>query len=195
MTHIHIDGSQGEGGGQVLRSSLALSLVTGIPFTIDNIRAKRVKPGLRQQHLTAVRAAAEVGGCNVDNTKVGAVRLDFRPAQVKGGDYTFNVGTAGSVTLVLQTVLPALMLAEEPSTLTLRGGTHNPMAPPFDFLQRVYLPLVKRLGPTIEATLVKPGFYPAGGGEFRAAITPVRKLSNLELTRRGDILQQKGKII
>ena len=137
MTHIHIDGSQGEGGGQVLRSSLALSLVTGRPFTIDRIRANRAKPGLARQHLTAVQAAAEVGGCDVDSAKVGSIRLDFRPDKVKGGDYTFNVGTAGSATLVLQTVLPALILAEEPSTLTLRGGTHNSMAPPFDFLLRV----------------------------------------------------------
>jgi len=195
MTHIHIDGSQGEGGGQVLRSSLALSLVTGRPFTIDRIRANRAKPGLMQQHLTAVRAAAEVGGCDVSNANVGSIRLDFRPDKVRGGDYTFNVGTAGSATLVLQTVLPALMLAEEPSTLTLRGGTHNPMAPPFDFLQRVYLPLVERLGPTIKTTLVQHGFYPAGGGEFRVTITPVNKLSNLELMQRGEIVQQKGKIL
>jgi len=195
MTHIHIDGSQGEGGGQVLRSSLALSLVTGRPFTIDRIRANRAKSGLMQQHLTAVQAAAKVGGCDVESARVGTTRLDFRPNKVKGGNFTFNVGTAGSATLVLQTVLPALMLAEEPSTLTLRGGTHNPMAPPFDFLQRVYLPLVERLGPTIKATLIQPGFYPAGGGEFRVAITPVKKLSSLELTGRGEILQRKGKIL
>jgi len=195
MTHIHIDGSQGEGGGQVLRSSLALSLVTGRPFTIDRIRANRAKPGLMQQHLTAVRAAAEVCGCDVDSAKVGTIRLDFRPDKVKGGDYTFNVGTAGSATLVLQTILPALIIADEPSTLTLRGGTHNPMAPPFDFLRQVYLPLVERLGPTIKATPIQHGFYPAGGGEFRVAITPVKKLSNLELTDRGEILQRKGKIL
>ncbi len=195
MTHIHIDGSQGEGGGQVLRSSLALSLVTGKPFTIDHIRAKRAKPGLMRQHLTAVRAAAEVGQCDVDNAKIGSVRLDFRPGKVRGGEYSFNIGTAGSATLVLQTVLPALMLAEEASTLTLRGGTHNPMAPPFDFLQRVYLPLVERLGPKFETTLLKHGFYPAGGGEFRVEITPVKKLSNLELTERGDILERKGRIL
>ncbi len=195
MSHIHIDGSQGEGGGQVLRSSLALSLVTGKPFTIDHIRAKRAKPGLMRQHLTAVRAAAEVGQCEVDNAKIESMRLDFRPGKVRGGDYTFNIGTAGSATLVLQTVLPALMLADEPSTLTLRGGTHNPMAPPFDFLQRVYLPLVERLGPKFETTLVKHGFYPAGGGEFRIEIKPVDKLSNLELTHRGEIVERKGKIL
>lgn len=191
---IHIDGSQGEGGGQVLRSSLALSLVTGKPFTIDHIRAKRAKPGLMRQHLTAVRAAAEVGQCNIDSAKIGSVRLNFRPGKVRGGDYTFNIGTAGSATLVLQTVLPALILADGPSTLTLRGGTHNPMAPPFDFLERAYLPLVERLGPQFETTLLRHGFYPAGGGEFRVEIKPVKKLSNLELTQRGEIRERKGKI-
>jgi len=195
MHHIHIDGSQGEGGGQILRSSLALSLVTGKPFTIDNIRANRSKPGLMRQHLTAVQAAAKVGQCEVENATTGSVRLDFCPVKVRGGDYLFDVGSAGSVTLVLQTVLPALMLADEPSTLTLRGGTHNPMAPPFDFLERVYLPLVERLGTTIKTTLIRHGFYPAGGGEFRVAITPVKKLANLELLERGAILQQKGTII
>ncbi len=195
MGHIHIDGSQGEGGGQVLRSSLTLSLVTGKPFTIDHIRAKRAKPGLMRQHLTAVRAAAEVGQCNVENAKIGSMRLDFRPGNIQGGAHSFNVGTAGSATLVLQTVLPALTLAEAPSTLTLRGGTHNPTAPPFDFLQRVYLPLVERLGPTIKATLVKHGFYPAGGGEFRVEIKPVEKLSNFELIRRGRILERQGRIL
>jgi RNA 3'-terminal phosphate cyclase (ATP) len=192
MQHIHIDGSQGEGGGQILRSSLALSLVTGKPFTIDNIRANRSKPGLMRQHLTAVRAAAEVGQCEVENATTGSVRLDFCPVKVRGGDYVFDVGTAGSATLVLQTVLPALMLADEPSTLTLRGGTHNPMAPPFEFIDRVYLPLV---APATKATLVRHGFYPAGGGEFQVAITPVKKLANVELMERGAALQRKGTIL
>jgi RNA 3'-terminal phosphate cyclase (ATP) len=194
MQYTHIDGSQGEGGGQVLRSSLALSLITGKAFTIDRIRANRSRPGLMKQHLTAVQAAAAVGQCKVD-AKKGSVRLDFRPGKILGGDYIFDIGTAGSATLVLQTVLPALMLADEPSVLTLRGGTHNPMAPPFDFLDRVYLPLVRQLGPRIEATLVRPGFYPAGGGEFRVEVTPVKKLATLELMERGAIIEQKGKIL
>ena len=122
MTHIHIDGSQGEGGGQVLRSSLALSLVTGKPFTIDRIRANRAKPGLARQHLTAVQAAAEVGGCDVSNAKVGTIRLDFRPDKVKGGNYTFNVGTAGSATLVMQTILPALIISVDVKKKELIGN-------------------------------------------------------------------------
>ncbi len=195
MTHIHIDGSQGEGGGQVLRSSLALSLVTGKAFTIDHIRANRNKPGLMRQHLTAVRAAAKICGKDCDDAKIGSVRLTFHPGKVRGGEYAFNVGTAGSATLVLQTVLPALLLAEEPSTLTLSGGTHNPMAPPLDFLQKAFLPLVNRLGPTVDATLIRYGFYPAGGGEFQVRIQPVKKLSALELTDRGGFVEKRAKIL
>src|SRR6187431_1560563 len=116
---IHIEGSQGEGGGQILRSALALSLVTGTPFRIDNIRAGRPRPGLMRQHLTAVQAAATVGGAEVDGAAVGSRSVFFRPGRARGGDYHFSVGTAGSATLVLQTVLPALITASEPSTLVL----------------------------------------------------------------------------
>lgn len=136
-----IDGSQGEGGGQILRSSLALALVTGRAFTMEKIRAKRKKPGLLQQHLTAVRAAAEVCGAEVEGMALGSRRFVFRPGPVCSGSYSFRVGTAGSATLVLQTVLPALLLAEGESNLALEGGTHNPMAPPVDFLEKAYLPL------------------------------------------------------
>ncbi len=194
MTHIHIDGSQGEGGGQVLRSSLALSLVTGRPFTIKNIRANRKKPGLMRQHLTAVEAAATVGRCHVD-AKVGSTELTFEPNGIRGGEYTFSVGTAGSATLVFQTVLPALMIAKEPSRLVLQGGTHNPMAPPFDFLQQVFLPQVNRLGPKIEAKLIRYGFYPAGGGEFQVNIEPVKKLGTLTLKERGEIRAHHARIL
>src|SRR4051794_15478141 len=133
---ITIDGSAGEGGGQILRSSLALSLVTGKPFRIVNIRAGRKKPGLLRQHLTAVLAATQVGGAVSDGAEIGSCELVFRPETVRAGEYRFAVGTAGSTPLVLQTVLPALILAAGPSRLTLEGGTHNPLAPPFDFLAR-----------------------------------------------------------
>ncbi len=159
---ITIDGSQGEGGGQVLRSSLALSLVTGRPVVIEKIRAARKKPGLMRQHLTAVLAAAEIGGAEVEGATLGSRCLVFRPGPIRAGDCAFRVGTAGSATLVLQTVLPALLVAKDESNLTLEGGTHNPMAPPLDFLTKSYLPLFNRLGPTVEASLVRPGFYPVG---------------------------------
>jgi RNA 3'-terminal phosphate cyclase (ATP) len=186
---LTIDGSHGEGGGQVLRSSLAMSLVTGRPFVIENIRAGRKKPGLMRQHLTAVHAATEVSHAEVTGAAIGATRLEFRPGTITSGNYTFSVGTAGSTTLVLQTVLPALMLADGESNLTLKGGTHNPFAPPLDFLTKSYLPLVNRMGPkvTVDPLYVHPGFYPAGGGSFRVNIQPTRQLERLELMDRGEI--------
>ncbi|MEE8451935.1 MAG: RNA 3'-terminal phosphate cyclase [Thermoguttaceae bacterium] len=188
---ITIDGSHGEGGGQIVRSSLALSLLTGRPFAIDNIRAGRKKPGLMRQHLTAAEAAAQIGRAEIEGAAIGSRRLVFRPGEVTPGDYYFSVGTAGSTTLVLQTVLPALMVARGPSNLTLEGGTHNPFAPPFDFLTKSYLPLIARMGPEIAVTLQRPGFYPAGGGRLEVQISPVDSLGPLELTERGEILSQR----
>src|SRR5688572_20434806 len=135
---IRIDGSEGEGGGQVLRTALALSLATGTGFQIENIRAKRRKPGLLRQHLTAVRAATAIGGARVTGDVIGSLALTFTPGPTEPGDYTFSVGTAGSASLVLQTVLPPLLIAGGPTTLTIEGGTHNPAAPTFDFLDRVF---------------------------------------------------------
>jgi len=192
---LTIDGSQGEGGGQVLRSSLALSLVTGRPFAIKKTRAGRKKPGLLRQHLTAVLAAAEVGRAEVEGAAMGSRHLVFHPSGVRSGNYAFRVGTAGSATLVLQTVLPALLLAEGESNLTLEGGTHNPFAPPVDFLEKAYLPLVNRLGPQVQVRLVRPGFYPAGGGEFTVRVQPTRQLGRLELVDRGQIVARRVRVL
>ena len=198
MSHtdlINIDGSAGEGGGQVLRTSLALSLVTGRAFCIEKIRARRKKPGLLRQHLTAVRAATEIGRAEVDGAAMGAGRLTFIPGQLCPGEYRFAVGTAGSATLVLQTVLPALATAAGASKLTLEGGTHNPWAPPFDFLEKAFLPAVRRMGPKVEATLVRPGFYPAGGGVFDVAIEPAQDFNRLDLPERGRIVGRRVRAI
>jgi RNA 3'-terminal phosphate cyclase (ATP) len=184
---ITIDGSSGEGGGQMLRTALALSLVTGRPFRIDQIRAKRQKPGLLRQHLTAVHAAAAVGRARIAGDDLGSPTLTFEPGAVHGGDYHWSVGTAGSATLVLQAVLPALMTVRERSELTLEGGTHNPNAPPFDFLARTFLPLVGRMGATIDSTLERHGFYPAGGGRFCVSVTPCRELERLSILERGPV--------
>lgn len=187
-----IDGSAGEGGGQILRTSLALSLVTGEPVKITSIRARRAKPGLMRQHLTAVRAAAELGRAEVSGASLGSRELTFRPrGKAEPGAYTFNVGSAGSTTLVLQTVLPALITAPGPSTVTLEGGTHNPMAPPFDFLAEAFLPLLARMGPEVRAELEVPGFYPAGGGRIRVSVTPA-PLARLDLLERGEILERRA---
>jgi len=163
---ITIDGSQGEGGGQILRSSLALSLVTGKPFSMEKIRAGREKPGLLRQHLTAVKAAAEVSRAQVEGNSIGSKTLFFVPGEIKAGSYRWAVGTAGSATLVLQTVLPCLLTADKTSNLILEGGTHNPYAPPYDFLAQAFLPVVNRMGPKASCSLERPGFYPAGGGKF-----------------------------
>ena len=184
---ITIDGAQGEGGGQILRSSLALSMLTGKPFRIEKIRANRDKPGLMRQHLTAVNAAATVCGAKVSGAAIGSRELGFEPGEVKAGDYTFSVGSAGSTTLVLQTVLPPLLLANGPSTLTLEGGTHNIHAPPLDFLEHAFLPIVSRMGPKVSVALERAGFYPAGGGRFFAMLEPAAKLSPLEISTRGEI--------
>jgi RNA 3'-terminal phosphate cyclase (ATP) len=184
---LTIDGAYGEGGGQILRSSLALSLVTGTPFRLERIRAGRAKPGLMRQHLTAVQAAAEIGRARVTGATIGSGSLEFRPGSVAPGRYGFSVGTAGSATLVLQTVLPPLLLASGRSELALEGGTHNVHAPPFDFLERVYLPLVRRMGPEVQARLDRPGFYPAGGGRFEVDIRPRPRLEPLELLERGPL--------
>lgn len=190
---IIIDGSQGEGGGQILRSALALSLVTGKPFRIENIRARRKKPGLMRQHLTAVNAAVEVGSAHVSGNTIGSLQLSFAPTALCSGNYHFAVGTAGSCTLVLQTVLPALILADGPSEILLEGGTHNPAAPPFDFLAGAFLPLLNRMGPSVKARLERPGFYPAGGGRMRVTVTPVRKLAPLHLLQRGNVVTQTAR--
>ena len=192
---ITIDGSEGEGGGQILRTALALALVTGKPFRLERIRAKRQKPGLLRQHLTAVEAATTVGCAAVVGAALNSQTLEFRPAAVTPGNYRFSVGTAGSATLVLQTVLPALLTAAGASTLTLEGGTHNPLAPPFDFLARSFIPLVQRMGPEVELDLATPGFFPVGGGRFHAQIAPVKTLSPLVLLERGAIRERRARIL
>ncbi|HRX78794.1 MAG TPA: RNA 3'-terminal phosphate cyclase, partial [Pirellulaceae bacterium] len=188
---ITIDGSKGEGGGQVVRSSLALSLMTGTPVTIDNVRAGRKKPGLLRQHTTAVHAAAEISDARIEGAEIGSKRFVFEPGEVKAGEYRFSVGSAGSTTLVFQTVLPALMLIESVSTVEVHGGTHNPFAPPFDFLANAYLPLLRKLGPVVEAGECQPGFYPMGGGSFRARISGRQPLQPLALAERGKLVRRQ----
>lgn len=184
---IVINGDQGEGGGQILRTALALALVTGRPLRIDRIRARREKPGLLRQHLTAVQAAVTVSSGRATGNIPGSGAMEFVPGQVRGGEYRLSVGTAGSATLVLQTILPALVLARDPSRVTIDGGTHNPMAPPFDFLDRTFLPILTRMGPRVNARLEAWGFYPAGGGRFVVEIEPVERLAPLVLVERGPV--------
>jgi len=193
---ITIDGSQGEGGGQIIRTSLALSLITGKPFRIYNVRARREKPGLGRQHLTAVRAAATIGGAQVEGAAFGATAFTFHPGTVTPGDYTFPIGTAGSATLVLQTILPPLMLAPAPSTLAFEGGTHNVHAPPYEFIVKTFLPLLNRMGVRVNAELARYGFYPPGGGRFHARVEPAAgKLRPLDLLARGEIRARRARAL
>ncbi len=186
-----IDGSQGEGGGQILRTALSLAMITGTPFRLDNVRAGRRKPGLLRQHLTCVKAAAEISGAKVDGAVLGSRSVSFKPGAIRGGDYTFAVGSAGSSTLVFQTVLPALLRAAEPSRLKLSGGTHNPSAPTFDYLERVFLPQLARMGASVGVHLGQAGFYPAGGGRWSATIEPVAQLTPLVIDSAGALVRRR----
>lgn len=192
---IQIDGSMGEGGGQIVRSALTLSLLTGRELHLTKIRDGRNKPGLLRQHLTAARAAAEISGADASALRLGARELSFRPKTVEGGTYHFAIGSAGSAMLVLQTVLLPLCLADRPSVLILDGGTHNPWAPTFDFLDRAFLPLLAKMGPKVRASLVRPGFYPAGGGRARIEIEPVPTLRRLDLPSRGEIQNRRAEVL
>ena len=182
---VQMDGSRGEGGGQVLRSSLSLSMITGRPLQMERVRARRKNPGLRKQHLTALQAAADICRAEVSGDRVGSREVQFVPGAVVPGSYRFSVGTAGSACLVLQTVLPPLLLADGPSSVVIEGGTHNPMAPPFDHLAEVFVPLLERMGARVELRLDRPGFYPAGGGRLTASVKPCRPLVPLRLLQRG----------
>src|SRR5262245_23325343 len=155
---LELDGSEGEGGGQILRTALSLSMLTGLHFRIDRIRAGREKPGLRRQHLVSVQAAATVSRAVAEGAELGSQSLTFVPGEVRPGDYAFDVGSAGSTTLVLQTILPPLLVSDGPSTLRIDGGTHNPFAPPFDFLARTFVPRVNAMGPNVEVGIERAGF-------------------------------------
>ncbi len=190
---ITIDGSLGEGGGQILRSALALSLITQQPFTMHNIRAKRPKPGLMRQHLACVHAAAAVCGVDVATiagAALGSSTLTFTPAPVRGGEYSFNVGSAGSCMLVLQTVLWPLLLADQASSLNLQGGTHNPLAPSASYVQHTLPQVLAQTGGRVTIDLERHGFYPAGGGVLRVAVepAPAGKLKPLRFTKRGALV-------
>lgn len=176
-----IDGRQGEGGGQILRTALSLSMVTRTPFRIERLRAGREKPGLLRQHLTCVTAATRISDARTQGALIGSQTLDFEPGNIAAGTYQFAIGSAGSTTLVFQTILPALLRASTPSRVTLSGGTHNPFAPTFHFLTRVYFPVLARMGVAVDARIARHGFYPAGGGAWHADVAPCTSLQRLRL--------------
>lgn len=185
MREIIIDGSEGEGGGQVLRTSLSLSAITGKPLRIENVRGKRKKPGLARQHLTALQAAAEICNAKTEGAELKSTEIVFHPGKIVGGEYRFDIGTAGATNLVAQTILPILSFADTPCKVTITGGTHNIWAPTFDFLDQAFLPQLRKMGGRASAELIRYGFYPAGGGEIVLSVKPTAEPKRIELTDRG----------
>lgn len=191
METVFIDGSEGEGGGQILRTSLTLSCITGRGVHIENIRAGRPKPGLAKQHISCVQAACRISNGQCKGAEQGSKTLDFQPGRAGNGDfyseprgvhyhkpnvvYGFDIGSAGAASLVMQTVLPVLFLADKPSAVTIAGGTHNPLAPPFDFVRETFLPAISMGGFQCDCELLKYGFYPAGGGKIIFKVRPRQK--------------------
>ena len=191
---LHIDGSAGEGGGQVLRTALGLSLVTGKSFRIERIRGGRAKPGLLRQHLTCVQAAMALSDAEVDGAELSSQTLTFRPRALKSGHFEFSIGTAGSTTLVVQSVLPALLRAPGKVTLGIEGGTHNGLSPPYEFLAQALVPQLRALGAMVEVRLRRHGFEPAGGGRLEVEVTP-SALGSLELVQRGALQARQARAV
>jgi RNA 3'-terminal phosphate cyclase (ATP) len=189
---IEIDGSFGEGGGQILRTSLSLSCLLNKPFHLFNIRKGRKKPGLMPQHLMGIRSLKLISNAKVKGDSEGSTELSFEPGEVKAGDYFFDIGTAGSTSLLLQAILPALIFAKIRSSLTLKGGTHVPFSPPFHYITRVFIPMLNKLGVGVRATIESYGFYPKGGGKVNVEITPSEVIKGMNFLERGEIKKVTG---
>ena len=189
---IEIDGSYGEGGGQILRTCLSLSALTGKPFNIQNIRSNRRQPGLRPQHLAAVNAAEKITEASISGAEIHSTHVRFIPLKIKGGNYQFTISTAGALTLVLQTVFLPLSFAEKSSTVMLTGGTHVRWSPIWNYIQECWFPLMKVIGFRGEIELQQAGFYPRGGGKASVRILPKHDLQPLNCVDRGDLLRIRG---
>ena len=189
---ITIDGSYGEGGGQIYRNTLSYSAVVRKPVKIFNIRAKRSNPGLRPQHLTVLRALAEITEARVKGAYVGSMEVEFKPQRIKGGRYRFDVGTAGSISLVLQGLIPPLLFADKESFIKIRGGTDVHWSPPIDAIRYVLVPALRKMGAEISIDVIRRGHYPKGGGIVNVSVSPLDKIRPIELMERGEIKIVRG---
>jgi len=192
MNKIVIDGSLGEGGGQILRTSLTLSLLTKKTLRIHNIRSKRSSPGLKQQHLTALRAAAEISNAQVEGDFPGSQEVLFVPGEIKPGKYNFKITTAGSTTLVMQTIFMPLSATSRASHVSITGGTHVPGSPPYHYLEWQWIPWMVRIGYPGTVELHQCGYYPGGGGRLSCAVLPSESIKSLQVTERSKLIQIRG---
>ncbi len=190
---VEIDGSFGEGGGQILRTALSLSCITGKPVRIFNVRKDRRKAGLMPQHLVSVKAIIRISGAEVRGAEPGSPEVSLIPGPVAAGEYLFDIGTAGSVVLLLQTLLPPLLFAKAPSRLVLTGGTHVPFGPPFDYLRDVFSPWMARIGGHVSCEIEQYGFYPRGGGKITVRITPAVQVRGIDLPGKAAVLSVTGR--
>lgn len=193
MSEWVIDGAHGEGGGQLARLAVALAAITGRSIRLVNIRARRARPGLAAQHLTALSAVATMCEGHLEGAAIGAGEVRFRPGRIRGGEYRFEIGTAGSVTLVLQAILPVALCADTPSRVTLVGGTDVTRAPPVDYLRWVFLPWLAAMGVRVEIVSLRHGYYPRGGGELTLDITPTQRLQPLKAESAGPVRRIGGR--
>jgi RNA 3'-phosphate cyclase len=189
---IEIDGSYGEGGGQIMRTSLALASLLGEDLRICNIRRKRPKPGLAQQHLVSVRAIQEITQAEVEGARLGSTELTYRPERIKSGKYKIDIGTAGSISMVLQTVFSTCLFTGQPIELVILGGTDVKWSPPVDYLRHVFRPLMEKMRVKAEIEVQRRGYYPRGGGIVRAVVHPIKSLRALNLLERGAVAGIKG---
>ena len=184
---VTIDGRYGEGGGQILRTALTLSALFAVPLHIHHIRGNRKKPGLRPQHLTAAQALAKITGARVEGVTVGSCELVFEPGTITGGNYYFQIGTAGSTGLALQAIIPVLLFGKTPSQIKVTGGTHVPWSPSFHYLEAIFAPTLKKMGGAVSFEIEQWGWYPKGGGSVISKIDNTQGLTAIHLSDRGKL--------